>query len=1336
MSKKTWHSLPSALSIYQKYENNQLQLNDINREDLHFKLKTGADILIEENGIHTYNPFKNKLIDIYNWSLDQNSNVQLVVENYSQWYDNLVNKYTNEIVPTFKQYYGVDNDETLHLNDIDDIEQYCKARIKFLRKTDDSFNAFNEIAHRKQNLFDILWFKRNKNLEDIVLKLYLNELSITNTVTLLQSMYETHENEQGEQTYAHKQRQYSIGEIIELLQTPEINDVSKQNRQLLIPTISGDRIVGENVYLEWSGLQVFDADLKFSSKFVEKWGNDASQCRDILFNKLKKYPWLLGITLSASGRGLHIYTKVSRMHHIFKEDDANIENQKYWYRMSYIQKHAIIAYVLDVHCGITDVYDIVKNGKKTEKIIDSAAAKPSQGIAINYDANAKWSTNFIDLYPVLFYHIPPDEGLSPEDWLLHPKLKIHYTSWFQEWAENDEDNVEITKSLQSLEIQIDDSIQIDNINAIDMENLAKGDKYNTRWRVCNTIMHSFGNTEYARKLCHHILQTTKTKTTGTINSFIRSAVMHRKEADVWTIKQLKSLGVSIGLSEESNIAITDDLLSQTRWTLNENDYNFNVTSPNANIELKDDEYLGMKIPVVLSALKDFKVNVLDSAPNTGKTEFFKELAKSHAICLVIPFTSTIESKIINDESIRSLFDVYFGDISVKDIKKGRSVVMTFDKFSMMPKSKYTMFDFIAIDESHLLFTSTYRLPVVSQTIENIRTYLLDDLNAERTSLSQVLSVQNLMSYMSAEYSEKQHTKFILMTGTTTGELEYFKHYGILNYIKVHKKHPHKKQVDIVLSKTANTRDVLIYQEIAQQLERGGKIIHPTNRGDSYAKQVVECVESILCRKIKWEYYKRANNNDSFLIEVNKNTTVNDIELLFCSDYLSVGIDIKDIKDFKIIFSNDFTAEAVEQFNNRLRSTDIHCKIYYDVINEMGMQKPNIINLNHIEYTHNDELKNMIHDERSIALLQRSIKSNGQYFAILGEMFSKYFIQDHRGEIQYIRSAFEIEQFELQYTIIAKSLLYTKSSMKHRFNYDVNIVIENEKSDEEIDQYMNIRKNAKNAHDKMKSDSFVKLVKYLGSNKIYNISKQNEIEYEQSMILDEMIDFEDGLNLEFDQNLKHGTYKIKYDRSHKLMINFAIKFIKNMRRLYSYETTNEIVKSCLKSNGILNKTELLRYRNLMKLIFDDSRNILSHSTREILETTYEFFDDNSNTTKLDRFEYEELKSTIKFKIEKHFSTITKKALISKRRQDNLNIYVSKYIDTLFHKRITTDYAKLTFRKIYDFDSEIVMQTIERDKIFNRLLMNSKENIVTTTHNIVSEKHYENIEHQKHKAVLVS
>ncbi|TYA78545.1 DEAD/DEAH box helicase family protein [Seonamhaeicola marinus] len=1297
-TKKRFQKQPSALSLYNKWENHQIQLKDLERQDMHFSLKTGADILIEENSIHIDNPFKLDVKDLYEWSLSEQENFELVLERYLFHYKEIRNKYSIES----KDYLDQRN-----INDkkgSDELLKSLKQKIDNLRIAGDTFEAVSEIMECRSNIFKILYTQNQEDLENPMLKLYLDDLSLTNKVTILQSSREREGKQDASSEkdrkpyYEHQNRDYSLGEVIEILQNPNTNLNEKNKRPLLLPNTTGNRIIGEESYLYWSGLQVFDVDLKNCKSYLDDYA-DGSQIRDILFKKLKHYPWLIGITLSSSKQGLHVYTKVSRMHHLFKEEEANMRNQKYWFRMSYIQKHAAIAYILDKYTQV-DVYN--KKGHNKGKIIDRAMATLTQGIYINHDGDAKWSRNFIDLYPVIFYHLPPDNEAEPEDWILNPKILEQYQSWFYENSREDTENINFERTSSEMKLIVDESLNLKDVSEIDMNTLDKGQKYNTRWRVCNTIMHAFGDTDIARNLCHHILQTAKTNTKSTIDSYIRSALVNNKEADFYTVNMLKEIGVRISFDEESRKELVKNVISELKFTLNNSNYDFNLPLSNHNIQLGDKEFLGMRMHEILGCLREYKINIIESAPNTGKTELFKYLAKNKAVCLVMPFISTIESKISTDEKMNEIFEIYCGSKSINDIKKGKSVILTFDKFSQLPKSKYKIFDYIVVDESHLLFTSTYRLQVVSRILENIRTYLLDDLSVERKGLASVLSVNSLMSFLDKNIMESK-TNIILMSGTLTAEVHYFGFYKILNYIKVLKNHPYEKNVKFILSKTNKTKNIGIFIEIANTIKNGGKVIHPTNKGESYVGVAAACVESILGRKVNFKYYKKANQDDTVVQDINSKATTSDIDLLFCTDYLSVGIDIKDTDDFTVIFSNDFTAEAIEQFNNRLRNTDINCRVYFDLFDDEECVKPNIVNRDNIEYSYNDEMKNLIKDGRIIAKLGNAIKSRKSYNAILGDLISKYYVTDSRGNIQYVKSAFEIEQFEQQYKRIAKSLFYIKTVMEKNYNYQIDFEFVDEYSGEIINGFEEIMADKKREFRLNKSISFIKSVEFYSDNEVYRVLREENLlfqEQQEPIVSNgEISEFYLGYNNREDR----AQFIIYYHKKHKLVKDWAIDFTLKMRKLYSKETVLKIIDHYKRKNGLINQAELVRYQELTKLVTNNNDYGISLHSRTLFEIMYKYVSPYENTVIIDYMEYikmvKEMESFINLAIEE----LGEGEVSSNKRKEEIYNLNRKFLDMVFNKRFIKDNVKIGYRKLFEFDNSEVIKKMEKDAIFERIII---------------------------------
>jgi hypothetical protein len=1314
--------LTPAIQLYQKYSEGSYDPFKDYRPDLAFNLKNGADIIIEEEGIHTDNPFNLKVSDIADWSRKHENQFADMLLDYNDYVNDTLDSIKRSAKPQYELYGDVDGYDRTEFDStligLTNEEKYtriikkCQNRLYQLRKNGDASLNSGEIEHRRQNVFNIRMIQSNYDINHPMQLLYTDKFALTNQVTLLRSVYE---NGSDENPYSDNIRQYAIGEIIEIAANKNVNTIlSKEQRPVVLPLTTGERVIGDQAYLYWSGLQVFDIDLKFSPSFLSS-GLSASDARDIIFERLKQYPWLVSVNLSMSKRGIHVWTKVSRMHHLFDDETANINIAKFWYRMSYIQKFAAIAYILENFCKV-DLHNELDNKKK---VIDAAMAQPRQLAALNYDPEARYNANFIDLYPVIYYHKAPASNIADSDWLTNDKILNRFTSWLNEnsdleyYAKN-----QTYRSDQLLNINLDTDYLLSDIKQIDVASLPKGDKYKTRYRVANTVMSLYGNTTEAKQLVHHILQSDKTKTTSQINSFINSAVINKKQPDIYMVRTLQKLGLQLSVTEETDANIRERELSIAENTLKNSNYIFTNTQSDVIIRLDEGEYLTDKKHSILKSFDCYKLNLIESPPNTGKTTLFKELAKTHRICMVSPFTSTIESKIVTDASINELFDVYYGDKSITAIKDnpGRSVVMTFDKFSRLTREYYQMFDYIVIDESHLLFTSTYRLEVVSQTVENIREYLLTEAATTKEAFGDLRN--NFKNLIGETDSTTAYTTFIMMTGTVTCESDYFNFYNILNYIKISKQHPFAKQANFIFCQTSETKNITIYREIAEAIQNGYKVLHPTNHGDGYAKKVVAAVEYILNRPINYEYYKRANADDDFLKAINTDCSTKEIELLFSTDYLSVGIDIEDRHNFRIIYNNDFTAEDIEQFNNRLRKTDIHCTIVCDVLSDDGFIKPSTLATRQIKYSATKELISVFNDEKTVSKLQQHIHDKQGYYVILGELFSRYFTLGFNGRIKFVKAALEIEQFEKQFSEIAKGLLYIKTALHKKYGYEIDIRTVQEESDLDILMFQQIVSAAYSEYKQNKSDRFIELIKFVATDSAYTvITECSKLKYEQRKIAFD--EDKSKLHVGYDSVTSDGTAILSYNREYKYIIDSCIKTALKLRKHYEYSTVCKIIDDC-KAGELINYTELNRYVKLMQLLKDDRNHYITNTTKDILEIAYEYIPSaHGKPFKMDKLDYDEMSIKIHTYVHDNIESITGDHLQSDKRLTEINRKITNFIDILFRKRISKDTVSIQFRKIYEFNSDSIMQRLMNDRIFNKIILN--EHDAKPEVNMLSEDH---------------
>ena len=173
-----------------------------------------------------------------------------------------------------------------------------------------------------------------------------------NAITCYSSMYVTTKN--NKYTYVTR----TLGELLFEITNPKNGLLDKSERQQIYSTYNGTRPTSD-AYYSWNGLQVFDIDLK-------EWEQCSPQMIEILkkkiFEYLNDFHWFLWIAKSASGKGIHIYTKVTPPHHVYTDVTKNEYISKYWFNVNYAHKSSIIYDTL---------YRIHNDSKNTIRFKDS-----------------------------------------------------------------------------------------------------------------------------------------------------------------------------------------------------------------------------------------------------------------------------------------------------------------------------------------------------------------------------------------------------------------------------------------------------------------------------------------------------------------------------------------------------------------------------------------------------------------------------------------------------------------------------------------------------------------------------------------------------------------------------------------------------------------------------------------------------------------------------------------------------------------------------------------------------------------------------------------------------
>jgi hypothetical protein len=164
----------------------------------------------------------------------------------------------------------------------------------------------------------------------------------------------------------------------------------------------------------------------------------------------------------------------------------------------------------------------------------------------------------------------------------------------------------------------------------------------------------------------------------------------------------------------------------------------------------------------------------------------------------------------------------------------------------------------------------------------------------------------------------------------------------IKHIKVIKEDYRTKEFEIHMVPTNIEKFVDMCASMAKDIVEGKKILFPTNKGNLYFEQVVGRIQNVLINDFKYTkelkafYYKKSNYGEETMetINIDKSIGINDI--IFCTNYLSVGVDICDRYKFSVYFNETWIAQDIEQFANRLRNNDLYIKMFLEMEDSTGM----------------------------------------------------------------------------------------------------------------------------------------------------------------------------------------------------------------------------------------------------------------------------------------------------------------------------------------------------------------------------------------------------------------
>ena len=846
---------------------------------------------------------------------------------------------------------------------------------------------------------------------------------------------------------------YNWNNIYDMLLDPVYKNTQKTYRKVVFSTSGHDRPIGEKSFSMWNGLQIIDLDIKDE--------RIADELKERIFNDLCRFHWLLGVCKSASGKGLHVWTKITPIS--IQPSKMRIE-----YMCNYRHKCSYVWIVLSKYAQ--------ELGYTKEDMIgymDMAMAKPQQGIFISSDETAKMNVNFYDTRLDVNFEPAFDTGVESIDWISHPELKDVFSKL--EWFARDTFN------------------KAQNVKAQDVSNIAERDplksqrrhyKHTQRWQLANTLTSLYGYDKALSLMCEICDGTSEKELRGDV----KTASIHQKPISLWAVRELnKWHGFKIKLegAEDPNkekikqeVERKDNSESPTAVLTQRTDF--------VELYINSKQYLGDIKDDILKNLSN--ITLLEAGAGYGKTEMIK--AFKAKTLLILPFTSTIKAKVETSKTTEDWL-YYYGNKrpSLDDILGKKSMSMTIDKFSRLNIMELDAadFEYIVLDESHLLFTSSYR-DVMSPAIQRLA-------NCK--------------------------AKVILMTGTPTGELLFFPN---IKHIKVRKEDTRVKEFKMHMCPTSMEQLVEMCKEMANDIEAGRKILFPTNKGNLYFEQVTGLIQAELnkrnfTRPMKAFYYKKSNYGDESMDHINADKTIGDNDVIFCTTYLSVGVDICDRYEFAVYFNEAWIPQDIEQFANRLRNNDLYLKMFLPKKDSDGI--PYNYNTTHaldLSFKSHDLLLARDLIKTCNDMIERN-NEDSKYNPIIQSLLSvnRYLKYDENDCRYYIdETTYKLKVFEDRYSDYSKQYKVMLSGIKY-YGYDIEIKDHQEEIDEErrdeVEEYMRTVRNNRFNENTVKTFTFIDhindgnidLYKELvrGNYEIFRDEKYREVREENNLYVEDI-----------------------------------------------------------------------------------------------------------------------------------------------------------------------------------------------------------------------------------------
>jgi hypothetical protein len=1084
-------------------------------------------------------------------------------------------------------------------------------------------------------------------------------------------------------------------------------------------------------YNHWTGFYPIDLDLKHlfpnckkSEKEMQKAIDFTSKLVDFLHDNLKYQPWYMLTKRSASKVGIHVFTMVAPT--ILSEDDNELDNSTdveitgAKMKKSFIHTtmhHNYIIYQLLKQFGIEEA-KLNENGA----IIDGMMLKISQLIKLSVDEQTKYGHALRQL-PVdqILETFPKSvEPITIKEIEEIPFFQKLYSDWLGKGKGN---NTRIQKKINNdTDGQFVPSYDIDgnnpeDIKPIDFQQFKQGDKHKARISLVNAL--------------HYLFDGKKRKMKPFFDAFFANDIEESKAfynssravAPYANTRQLMTdHGFNFKTSEEDKVLLAEHEMQRfANLQSFKNLEPVSITTKPTIINLDGEKYkyVSDKQDQLLSSLKNSKLNLIESAPGTGKTEFFKQLAKGldgKRVLLAMPYTSVIKNKVEHEK----FGTVVYGDIKLEDaITESNFVTCTFDKLGNLFTNKledtFRQFDYVVVDESQIQFDSDFRNQVMGKLIENL-----------------VTSVKKAPN----DFLFQDSTKYIWMTGSTLFEHQYLERHGILNYIKIEKEHPFKKEITQKFTPYSEFIPLLMATEIKEAYLNEEKILIPINEGDIAVTKIIEYASVMLGKELKYNIFKKANINDNHVKDVlDKGIFPMDCDVLFATNYCSVGIDIKQSYNARIIVNGEnFTPQQIEQFCNRFRANDLYCSVYYGALKKGKNDIPEIKGrlLNQDAFTiptiTTDDIYGL-----ATEMVVNKFRENCQGEDFLTNKF--YSMMMVKKENTWVPSSYMMELVLLQ----NKFKHYSQSSIYHKgkfleYGYTVDQQIINHEGI--IEEYEAMKEHNKEVSERIKQE---RTTNYLEFMELLLCDFEDKTKDNDIVSSPNLVKFREDTTGEIDTIAKvydviGKVEKVIYNKKYRAVYEDAKSDAFAIGKNYLGSTAVALMKGLVKDNGVLKKSDKNNTINLIKMFRIEKDGNISPSSLKFLKVVREMFgtDITGGEEVIITFdEHQLLMKKIEALTIKQFS----KSVMSTSNDEIIDNFRNEYflltneeiktqaindqriqkqiqnnINALCKVRKKGDEFKMQLRIIPEFDNKQYLNAVDMDNIFDALFGKKPQMVV--------------------------